>query len=188
MKKFILGIVMVLGLLVIPKNVLAKEDIIIYLFRGSSCTHCEAALNYLNEHKEEIPEGVKFVTYEVQEKTTSSKNNSKLLEKMDNKFGLTGDDFGSFPLFVVGDSYQLGYSDATDIKKLYTLAEKYKIGEKEYKDIVAEEIKNSKLKVKSMTLEDIFPEPNKVVTIIVCCVFGAIVLGFGAMIIFSRKN
>ena len=44
-----------------------------------------------------------------------------------------------------------------------------------------------KFEVESRTLNDLYSEPSPVVTIIVYCVFGAIVLGFVAMIVFSRK-
>ena len=46
---------------------------------------------------------------------------------------------------------------------------------------------NEKLEVKAQTLDDLYSEPSKTVVIVVYCIFGAIVLGFIAMIAFSRK-
>lgn len=188
MKKIIFKILILLTLIIIPGNVQAKEDITIYIFRGNSCPHCEEALKYLNEHKDELPKDVKIITYETWAKTTTGKNNAKLLEKIGKRFDFQENNIGSVPLFVVGDSYNLGYSSVADITKVLNLVDKYKNGEEEYHDIVAEEIKDSGIEAKSMSLSQVFPEPNKVVTIIVYCVFGVIVLGFGAMIIFSRKG
>ena len=66
------------------------------------------------------------------------------------------------------------------------IAEDY-LDDENYKDVVEESVKELNKEVKPMTLTELFPEPNKVVTIIVYSIFGLIVLGFAGMIIFSRK-
>ncbi len=159
------------------------KGVTLYLFRGNTCGHCEQALEYINNHKDEIPENVNFVTYEV----FDNKENHNLFMKVSSKVEVPKDDENNVPFFIVGDSYRVGYSGAADFKKLIEIASSMTENE-DYKDIVKETIKENDFQVKSMTLEQIFPEPNKVVTIIVYALFGVIVLGFGAMILFSRKN
>lgn len=184
MKKIIFSLITIM-LLVMPiyAKAEAKNDVTIYMFRSTQCQHCEDALNYLNSHKEDIPEGVKLETFQVYKNT----NNENLLEQIQKDLNFADKDIGSVPLFVVGDKYVFGYGSIADAKKVFNLAEEAKNSD-DYKDIVQETIKKYNFKNDSMTLEKIFAEPNKVVTTIVYCVFGAIVLGFGAMIIFSRKS
>lgn len=179
MKKIIFSFLLMICFI---SNVKA-QNVTLYLFRGNTCPHCEEALKYINNHKEEIPENVTFLTYEVYK----NKENSKLLDEVGKKVNVPEKDQGSIPFFIVGDSYYVGYSGAADFKKVieFALAE---AEAEDYKDVVKETIKDKELNVKSMTIEQVFPEPNPVVTIVVYSVFGIIVLGFGAMILFSRKN
>lgn len=184
MKKIILSLIMVLTLILpITAKANTKNDVTIYMFRGNTCPHCEEAIKYLKEHQEEIPKDVKFITYEVYDNA----QNNNLLKKLEENFNFEKDDIGSIPLFVVGSEHILGYSGASDLKKVFALAEEAKNSES-YEDLVAKEIKDSNFKVNSISLDKLIAGPNKIVTIIVFCIFGAIVLGFGAMILFSRKN
>lgn len=184
MKKIIFSIITVM-MIMIPIHVQAesKNEVTIYMFRGNTCPHCEEALEYLKNHEEEVPKDIKFITYEVY---NNSKNNT-LLQNIEKKLNFAEDDIGSIPLFIVGNEYKLGYSSASDLKQIFNLAETAKNSDN-YEDIVAKEIKDSKLKVSGVSLEKLIGGPNKVVTAIVFGVFGLIVLGFGAMILFSRKN
>lgn len=188
MKKFLLSLLLALTI-IMPSNVFAESNnkITIYLFRGARCGHCESALEYINSNRDKLKD-YEFITYE----TWDDSNNSKLLEKIGKKLELDEDDLGSVPLFVVGDKYIVGYRNSTTIDTVVGNAESFQNAE-EYKDIVKEameELKqeDSNLKFTSMTLEDIFPEPNPVVNIIIYSVFGILVIGFIAMIAFSRKK
>lgn len=184
MKKIIFSLITIMMLISpIYAKAESKNEVTIYMFRGNTCPHCEEALEYLKSHEEEIPKDIKFLTYEVYD---NSKNND-LLQRIEKKLNFKEDDIGSIPLFVVGNEYVLGYSSAADLKKVFNLAESAKDSD-DYEDIVSKEIKDSNLKVNSVSIEKLIAGPNKVVTIIVFGIFGAIVLGFGAMIIFSRKN
>jgi len=183
MKK-ILFVLLFMAFVFLPSFVFAEEgEVTIYLFRGSTCEHCEAALSYINDHKDELPEGVSFVTYEVWE----NKNNAKLQEAVAGKVGVEEKYKTSVPLFVVGEKHMVGYSSAVDFQEIIGYAKEY-LEEGNYTDMVKESIKELNLDVKSMSLEQLFSEPNKVVTIVVYSIFGVIVLGIGAMILFSRKK
>lgn len=185
MKKIILVMLLALSI-VLPSNTYASENKIkIYLFRGDTCPHCEEALEYLNEHKDKI-EGYELVTYE----TWENDANSRLLKAVDAKLNITGNDIGSVPLFVVGDKYIMGYKNSSTIDEVLNYAKEIK--EDEYKDIVEEaanELKSTEsLKFKALGLNDIFPEPNPIVNIIIYSVFGLLIIGFVCMIAFSRKK
>ncbi len=183
MKKIIISIITIM-LLILPINAKAESnEVTIYMFRSTQCNHCEDALEYLNENKDSIPEGVKLKTYQVYQNS----NNIKLLEQIQKDLNFEEKDIGSIPLFIIGEEYIFGYSGPADIKKAFNLAEEAK-NDSEYKDIVKETISKLSLKDDYMMLDEIFSEPSKVATMIVFGIFGAIVLGFGAMIIFSRKN
>lgn len=183
MKKIIISITTIM-LLILPINAKAESnEVTIYMFRSTQCNHCEDALEYLNENKDSIPDGVKLKTYQVYKNS----NNIKLLEQIQKDLNFDEEDIGSVPLFMIGDEYIFGYSGPVDVKKAFNLAEEAK-NDSEYKDIVKETISKLSLEDDYMMLEEIFSEPSKVANIIVFGIFGAIVLGFVAMIIFSRKN
>lgn len=180
MKKIILGALMILGL-IIPITVKAKDkEITIYMFRGNTCPHCEQALTYLKNNLDIIPDNVKFVTYEVYK----NNGNATLLEKVEKHFNFAEKDLGSIPLFVVGNEYILGYSTADDLKKVIELTKDID----DYEDIVAKEINSSNIKVKGLTIEQLIGGPSKTGTIIVFSIFGAIIIGFCLMFIFSKNK
>lgn len=183
MKKFLLGVLLALGIFIPTRVYAGEKEVTIYLFRGSTCEHCEAALTYINEHKDELPEGVKFLTYEVWE----NKNNSKLQEAIAGKLEIEEKYKNSVPLFVVGEKKMIGYSTSADFEEVLGYAKDY-LDSDDYKDIVKETIKELNIDVKAMKLEQLFSEPNKVVTVVVYSIFGIVVLGIVAMIFFSRKR
>ena len=76
MKKILILVTLVISICLVPLNTYASSNdkIKVYFFRGSTCSHCESSLNYLNEHKKDIPENVEIITYEVWE----NENNAKL--------------------------------------------------------------------------------------------------------------
>ena len=79
----------------------------------------------------------------------------------------------------------MGYSTGT-WDELFDIARDYQ-DNGDYKDIVEEVNRDLQLDVEARTLDDLYSEPSVVATIIVYSVFGVIILGFVAMIVFSRK-
>lgn len=173
-----------MGTLGLPNKVEASDTINVYLFRGATCEHCHDALEYINEHREEIPDNVEIITYEV----WRNSDNSTFHNEVAKALGLDEDDYNTVPLFVVGDEYILGYGTGT-WEELFEFAENYASSD-DYEDIVANTRNNTtlNLELEAMTLDDLYSEPNPIVTIIVYVVFGVIVLGFIGMIVFSRKK
>jgi len=188
MKKFLLLMISLL-IVLMPASVSAEEipeenkEIIIYLFRGKTCAHCEAALTYMSEHRDKIPDYVKIVTYEVWENTI----NGELQKKVEEVINVPEDKRENTPLFIIGNEYVSGYGTST-FNNLMNIAAKYYNGEEEYVDVVANTLSETNLKVSSMTLDDLYPEANPVVTAIIFGIFGVIVVGFLGMILFSRKR
>lgn len=188
MKKIVLGLLVLFSFICLPYTVKASDKVTVYLFRGEDCPHCEEALEYMNEHKDEINKNIEIVTYEV----WNNKNNSKLQDEVAARLGIDtkAEDYG-VPLIVIGEEYVKGYSGVGSYNKIMEIAESY-VNNSEYKDLVSEVAKemqdnNAGMKFESKELSDIFSEPNKVVTIVVYSIFGLIVIGFIAMMVFSRK-
>ena len=181
MKKFLVTLLMLTSLMVLPIKVNADDTINLYLFRGDTCQHCEDALEYINNHREEIPENVEIITYEVWD----NDENAKLMDAVADTLEVDKTDNFGTPFFVIGHEYINGYGTST-WEELFDIVNDYKENGG-YEDVVKSTIQEEKLEVEALTLEDLYSEPSMVATIIVYCVFGAIVLGFIAMIVFSRK-
>ena len=188
MKKLFFIVLILIGITSMPINSYASEDITIYFFRGDTCPHCESSLNYLNEHKEEIPDNIKIVTYEVY----NNSNNEKLHEEVAKKLGVTGDDLENVPFIAVGNKYRIGMDGIkSDFDELMSLAQS--VDNSDYTDVVASTIKEMKkedksFKVKAITLEKLYAGPNKTVTIVAFAIFGVIIIGFLAMVLFPKKS
>lgn len=181
MKKFLMSILF-MAVLLVPITVKAEDEVTIYLFRGDTCAHCEEAITYINKHKDELGDNIKVVTYEVWE----NEENSKLQDKVADKLEVDKEKNYGVPFIVIGEEYIKGYGGVSTFNKMLDIANDY-VSNGEYKDIVAQTAKEEGLDVKSKTLDELFSEPSKVVTIVAYSIFGAIVLGIGAMIVFSRK-
>ena len=164
-----------------PKYANAEDNITVYLFRGTTCHYCEEALEYLDANRDIIPDNVQIATYEVYD----NEENATLMDTVADILEVDKTDNYGTPFFVVGTEYIKGYGTGT-WEELFETAEDYANNE-EYEDVVASTIEEENLDVEMVTFEDLYAEPSPVVTIIVYSVFGLIILGFVAMIIFSRK-
>lgn len=181
MKKILLAL-SIIALIILPLNVNAEgETVTLYMFESNTCIHCEQALDYITEHLDEIPDNLEIMTYEVSENSDNAKLMNAVAEYLEVD---TTTNFGT-PFFVIGTEYNKGYTPGT-WEKLFEIANDY-IENGDYEDAVQEVISDEDLKVESRALEDILNLPNPVVTIVVYCVFGVIVLGFIALMVFSRK-
>lgn len=182
MKKVLL-LISLLVFILLPKNVYASNKVTIYFFRGATCSHCEEALEYINNHKDEIDEDIEIITYEVWENANNENLHQAVVEKLD----VPDSSKNSVPFIVIGDIYQIGMNgNKTDFDKILNMARAY-VEDENYTDVVKEVLNENKFEVKALSLDELYSEPNKVVTIVVYSIFGIIVLGIGAMIIFSRK-
>ena len=119
MKKISLLLIVMLAVLLLPFNTMAKsKKVNIYFFRGDGCPHCEEAENFFASIKEKYGKYFNLVDYEV----WSNKSNAELMEKVAEERGEEAD---GVPYIVIGDhtwsGYQSDYDEAiiAEIKTLY---------------------------------------------------------------------
>ena len=208
MKKVIIVALLVLSLLFMPNVSAAKkktvtttaapEKVKVYLFWASWCPHCHDFINYFADKYQDYEDKFEIVTYQVNvgDGNTPNEVNSTLMSYVGSTLGREG---SGIPLIVIGDWYQSGFgTDGTNIIEKAIAAG----SDKNYKDVVAEVIANNKLDsdpqpfskaveivVNPSETEDTKQEETKSNdTLIVVIVFAIIVLGFGGLFLYSRKN
>ena len=186
MKKVLLTILVLFSFILMPNMVDAKAKVTIHFFRGYSCSHCESAIEYIENHKKDIPEGIEIVTYEV----WKNGNNELLHQALVEKLGVDEDDKDSVPFLVIGNEYQIGLEGTkADFDEIIEKASKY-LDDENYKDIVEETKKEVKKENKgiSFTKTVLNPTISPIVNIIVFTTFGVLIIGFIYLIVFSRKK
>lgn len=202
MKKVFLGVLVALSLALMP-NVKAAEDdlpvitdhekVTIYLFRSKTCGHCHDFLEYFAENYYKYQDYFEIVTYEV-----SNADNYELMTTVKERMGEEVD--GSIPYIVIGNNFdQLGFgTDGTDI-----IEEALNAYEDEsYVDYVNQIIEEENLDPAETSLEEAASEigasvvglngedPNAGLSdgAIVAIIFGILILGFGGLVLYSRKK
>ena len=202
MKKVFLGVLVALSLALMP-NVKAAEDdlpvitdhekVTIYLFRSKTCGHCHDFLEYFAENYYKYQDYFEIVTYEV-----SNADNYELMTTVKERMGEEVD--GSVPYIVIGNNFdQLGFgTDGTDI-----IEEALNAYEDEsYVDYVNQIIEEENLDPVETSLEEAASEIGASVVglngedpdaglsdgAIVAIIFGILILGFGGLVLYSRKK
>ena len=202
MKKVFLGVLVALSLALMP-NVKAAEDdlpvitdhekVTIYLFRSKTCGHCHDFLEYFAENYYKYQDYFEIVTYEV-----SNADNYELMTTVKERMGEEVD--GSIPYIVIGNNFeQLGFgTDGTDI-----IEEALNAYEDEsYVDYVNQIIEEENLDPAETSLEEAASEIGASVVglngedpdaglsdgAIVAIIFGILILGFGGLVLYSRKK
>ena len=202
MKKVFLSILVALSLLITP-HVQAAEDLLtitdhekvtVYLFRSSSCSHCRDFIDYFADNYYEYQDYFEIVTYEV-----SEEDNYYLMLDAKERNGQEGD--GSVPYIVIGETFdQLGFgTDGTEI--IEAALEAYE--DVSYKDMVQEIIEDEDLNPSETSLEEAADyygfnmagfdgnptgEEGLSDGAVVAIIFGILILGFGGLVIYSRKK
>lgn len=202
MKKVFLGVLVALSLALMP-NVKAAEDdlpvitdhekVTIYLFRSKTCGHCHDFLEYFAENYYKYQDYFEIVTYEV-----SNADNYELMTTVKERMGEEVD--GSVPYIVIGNNFdKLGFgTDGTDI-----IEEALNAYEDEsYVDYVNQIIEEENLDPAETSLEEAASEIGASVVglngedpdaglsdgAIVAIIFGILILGFGGLVLYSRKK
>ncbi len=150
MKKFLLVTlsVMFLGIANVNAEVeLPKvedgEKVTVYMFRGTGCSACEAAIEELNSYAGKYDDYFELVTFDIWGQNPDQ-DNSDLLDYFIQMF--QGDN--TIPFFVVGDSFsQNGFSEAV----IEAAMSEY-VNE-DYVDVVAEQMKGMEDKYTPSDLE-----------------------------------
>lgn len=106
-----------------------EDQVQIYLFWSSTCTHCHDVLEFINDNLDEYGEKIKMRSYE----TSTNADNYALQQKVAKFFSINAP---GVPLLVVGESTFYGFSDSIKDKILeaidgeYSANEKYDVFEK----------------------------------------------------------
>ena len=205
MKKTIIAILIALSLLVMPNVKAARvtevpevtdhEKIKIYLFWASWCPHCHDFLEYFSDKYADYSDYFEIVSFQVDAGEGNNQVNSALMSSIGSKLGRDG---SGIPFIVIGDWYQSGFgSDGTNIIEQALTAYK----NPKYKDVVAETISKNNLDSDPTSMSEALvnagitatetkPEEKKENndTLIVVIVFAVIILGFGGLFLYSRKD
>lgn len=198
MKKFLLTILVALSIILIP-NVSAKinvpektdhEKVKVYLFWSSTCKNCHNLISYFGDKYDAYEDYFEIVTYQV----NTDKGNSELSNAIAED---VGEDPGYIPLVIIGNTYHvLGWDDSLGETIIKEALKAYE--DDNYTDIVAKEINDNKLEV----TEKSFTEACDLVNIkhgvsakdkidtkfVICFITIVVILGFGGLVILSRKK
>lgn len=104
-----------------------KDQVTVYLFRNSGCTHCHEAITFFNSILKEYKDKIKMRSYE-----TSNPDNYALQKKIADFYevGKTG-----VPLIIIGEKYIYGFGESSknEIKEaidtLYNQTNRYDVFE-----------------------------------------------------------
>ncbi len=120
------------------------NQVVIYLFRGQGCAHCEEFLEYVgNTLIGKFNNNIKLVSFE----TWNDANNKKLLNTV---AAFLGDEAGGVPYIVIGDKSFLGY--ATSINSEIEAAVTALVNSKNRYDVFEEINKEEKKGTNSNTV------------------------------------
>lgn len=199
MKKYILTLIAALSILIMP-SVSAKVDlpektdhekVKVYLFYSSTCGNCHNLLKYFSSKYLDYKDYFEFVTYQVD----NSKNNSQLSAAVAEK---TGEDQGYVPLIIIGNTYHnLGFGGDAGEEITKAALEAYQ--DDNYTDIVAQIKEDKKIDATETTFLDACEvsgiscktesSKGKISDgAVIGIIFGVIVLGFGGLVVLSRKK
>ena len=96
-------------------NVKTEEDKInLYLFYSDSCPHCHEEMEYLKELKMKYNKQLNIYKYEV----TKNEDNAKMLTSIKELFKVNS---SGVPFTVIGEEYNLGFSDTTKTTLVNTI-------------------------------------------------------------------
>lgn len=99
------------------------DQVTLYLFRWSSCSHCLDLLNYLNELSVEHGSKFKLRSYE----TSTNADNDKLRQDVADYFNETGT---GVPLLIIGENSFYGFDESFEEKILTAINNEYEKSER----------------------------------------------------------
>lgn len=114
----------------------SDEKVNVYLFRGSSCSHCFDAISYFASIADEYGKYFNLRTYEV----WSNTENAELMEEIGTKLG---DDVSGVPYIVVGEKSWSGFTESYGEEIIEEIKTQYDKDESERYDIINESTNNS---------------------------------------------
>lgn len=197
MKKVVLSILVALSLLIIPNvkaddlpTITDHEKVRVYLFRGNGCAVCRSFITAFSEIYQDYADYFEIVAYETWENT----ENASLMYDVKEYFGEEAN--GSVPFIVIGSNFHsLGYNQNTVIEEALAAYQ-----DESYTDIVAQFVEDGNYDVTLETFAEAAAAEEIAIAnasssesglsdgAIVAIIFGILILGFGGLIIYSRKK
>lgn len=107
--------VIILLLLLIPNQVMANENVNIYIFHSYTCIHCRHALEFLDELKQERDD-ITIFEYEIMKDTNA--HNRVLLDKVTQALEK---DINVVPFIIIGNNTFTGFDDSFKEKIINTI-------------------------------------------------------------------
>lgn len=201
MKKYLLLIVAVIGLMIMP-NVKAEElpevtdheKVKVYLFRGEGCSHCYDFLTYFVDTYKDYEDYFEIVVYE----SWKNSANQELMLAVKEEVGEDVDT--AVPFIVVGSNYEVtGFNDEIGEEIIETALKEYQSDK--YSDVVAKVVKAEKITPSKESISEAAVSEGIVVNdnnetedkgisdgVVIGVVFGVLILGFGGLVVLSRKQ
>lgn len=164
----------------------SKEKVTLHLFRNSGCGYCAAEMTYLDSIYSEYKDKLNIVVYNI-----SEAENVDLLEAVASELKT---EFTGVPFNIIGKQYIEGYAEVLNSELTGMFDSVY---ESQEEDIVSKVLEEKKFSTKTTTLFEAMDEEGlehssgngeKDSSVAVIVVFGAIIIGFGALVYFSRKD
>lgn len=194
MKKLLISLICLFALSIFSVNAISlpektdHEKVTIYVFRGSGCSHCYEALEYLNDNINKYSDYIDVVTYE----TWEDSSNATLLQAVAEA---VNEDVGGVPFIVIGSTYhKAGFATSLGEELIQTALDEYE--NTEYVDVVAQVA--TTMDSNPAPLRDAcIAEGIKVATtneeksndaLIIIGIFAVIIGGFTALMVCSRKK
>lgn len=115
------------------KNETNESKVIIYLFHGNTCPHCQNAIATLTEKKNTTYKNIQIKTFDVWDKQT---DNSALMQKVAGELNVEA---RYVPFFVIGSSSIESFNEEKILKQIETSTQ-----DKNYEDIVTKVINKNK--------------------------------------------
>lgn len=115
------------------KNESNENKVIVYLFHGNTCPHCQKAIATLKEKKSTTYKNIQIKTFDVWDRTT---DNGALMQKVAEELSVEA---RYVPFFVIGSSSIDSFNEEKILKQIDSSNK-----DKNYKDIVTKVINENK--------------------------------------------
>ena len=107
----------------------SNDKVNVYLFRGSTCSHCFEAISFFAKIYEEYGEYFNFKSYEV----WSNTDNNDLMQKVGKKLGK---DISGVPFIIIGKKTYSGYTENYNDDIIKAIKKEYKKDKEDRIDVI----------------------------------------------------
>ena len=139
MKKFKIGLLLIIGMFMLPFMVNAEvkpdheidensNEVKLYIFRGEGCPHCEEALEWLDSIEKEYGDKFQVISYEV----WYNSDNSEYMEEVAKA---RGENPSGVPYIIIGDKTWFGFDESYKSEILEEIDSEFKKAPKDRYDI-----------------------------------------------------